>query len=205
MTFPAKVQNAVHLPNRPPMYEPYPAGSRVAFFGDSLTRLGGCMLRVAAQYRALFPKRDVRFFNVGISGGGLAAANLYLDAWLAPIRPTHVVLATGAWRRRSSKRRDFPSPNSSRRTRSPPNRDLATGSIARNRLRTSFRRNGTSFATKRSTSPPDSQRCAPGSMQTAEKPMQPRHFPFSSVWPKTICATNRRRRRSVPPSTQTAP
>ena len=85
----------VHLPERSPKYEPYPAGSRVAFFGDSLTRLGGCMLRVAAQYRALFPERDVRFFNVGISGGGLAAANLYLDAWLAPIRPTHVVLAFG--------------------------------------------------------------------------------------------------------------
>ncbi len=77
------------------MYEPYPAGSRIAFFGDSLTRLGGCMLRVAAQYRALFPQRDVRFFNVGISGGGLAAANLYLDTWLAPIHPTHVVLAFG--------------------------------------------------------------------------------------------------------------
>ncbi len=85
----------MNLPGSHSIYEPYPAKSRVAFFGDSLTRLGGCMLRVAAQYRALFPERDVRFFNVGISGGGLAAANLYLDAWLAPIRPTHVVLAFG--------------------------------------------------------------------------------------------------------------
>lgn len=75
--------------------KPFPDGSRVAFFGDSITRLGGGILRVAAQYRALFPERDVRFFNVGISGGGLVAANLYFDGWLAPLKPTHVILAFG--------------------------------------------------------------------------------------------------------------
>ncbi len=57
------------------MYQAYGDGSRVAFFGDSITRLGGGILRVAAQYRALFPERDIRFFNVGISGGGLVAAD----------------------------------------------------------------------------------------------------------------------------------
>lgn len=75
--------------------KPFPDGSRVAFFGDSITRQGGGILRVAAQYRAHLPHRGVRFFNAGISGGGLAAANLYFDGWLAPIKPTHVVLAFG--------------------------------------------------------------------------------------------------------------
>ena len=38
-----------------PMFPPFPEGSRVIFYGDSITRLGGGVLRVAAQYRALFP------------------------------------------------------------------------------------------------------------------------------------------------------
>lgn len=75
--------------------QPFPDKSRVAFFGDSITSMGGALLRVAAQYRADFPERDVRFFNVGISGGGFDAADLYFDGWLAPHRPTHVVLAFG--------------------------------------------------------------------------------------------------------------
>ena len=74
---------------------PFPDGGRVAFYGDSITQLGGCVLRVFAHYREAFPKRDIRFFNVGISGGGLDAAELYFDGWLAPLRPTHVVLAFG--------------------------------------------------------------------------------------------------------------
>lgn len=73
----------------------FPDGARVAFFGDSITSMGGALLRVAAQYRAAFPDRNVRFFNVGISGGGFDAANLYFDEWLASRRPTHVVLAFG--------------------------------------------------------------------------------------------------------------
>ncbi len=77
------------------MYGPYPSKSRVAFYGDSITRLGGGVLRVAAQYRALFPERDIRFFNAGISGGGLPDAALYFDGWIAPFMPTHVVLAFG--------------------------------------------------------------------------------------------------------------
>lgn len=74
---------------------PFPDKSRVVFYGDSITRLGGGVLRVAAQYGALFPERDVRFFNAGISGGTLEAATLYLDGWIAPLHPTHVVLAFG--------------------------------------------------------------------------------------------------------------
>lgn len=50
---------------------PFPDGARVAFFGDSITRGGGGVLRVAAHYRKAFPGRDVRFYNVGISGGGV--------------------------------------------------------------------------------------------------------------------------------------
>ncbi len=73
----------------------FPDKSRVVFYGDSITRLGGGILRVAAQYRSLFPKQDVRFFNAGISGGNLQAAALYFDGWVAPLRPTHVVLAFG--------------------------------------------------------------------------------------------------------------
>ena len=73
----------------------FPDKSRVAFFGDSITSSGGAMLRVAAQYRADFPERDIRFFNVGISGGGFAAADLFFEGWLACVRPTHVVLAFG--------------------------------------------------------------------------------------------------------------
>lgn len=77
------------------MAAPFPDKSRVVFYGDSITRLGGGVLRVAAQYRSLFPKQDVRFFNAGISGGNLLAAALYFDGWVAPLRPTHVVLAFG--------------------------------------------------------------------------------------------------------------
>ena len=33
----------------------FPAGARVAFYGDSITKNGGAILRVAAQYRADFP------------------------------------------------------------------------------------------------------------------------------------------------------
>ena len=73
----------------------FPDKSRVVFYGDSVTRLGGGILRVAAQYRALFPERDVRFFNTGISGGTLEAAMLYFNEWVAPLHPTHIVLAFG--------------------------------------------------------------------------------------------------------------
>ena len=75
--------------------QPFPGGARVAFFGDSITRNGGAMLRVAAHYRTAFPDRDVRFYNVGISGGGLEAAGMYFDKYLAAAKPTHVVLAFG--------------------------------------------------------------------------------------------------------------
>ena len=75
--------------------EPFPDGSRVAFFGDSITQNSGCILRVFAHYREAFPERDVRFFDVGISGGGFDAADLYFDGWLAPLRPTHVVIGFG--------------------------------------------------------------------------------------------------------------
>lgn len=34
----------------------FPDGARVAFFGDSITRNGGAMLRVAAHYRTAFPE-----------------------------------------------------------------------------------------------------------------------------------------------------
>ena len=78
-----------------PMFPPFPEGSRVIFYGDSITRLGGGVLRVAAQYRTLFPNRDVRFVNAGISGGGLPDAALYFDGWIAPFMPSHVVLAFG--------------------------------------------------------------------------------------------------------------
>ena len=84
------------MDNKPhPMFSPFPDGSRVAFYGDSITRLGGGVLRVAAQYRELFPERDVHFFNAGISGGGLPDAAFYFDGWIAPFMPTHVVLAFG--------------------------------------------------------------------------------------------------------------
>ena len=78
----------------------FPAGARVAFYGDSITKNGGAILRVSAQYREDFPDAGIRFFNVGISGGGVNAAELYFDGWLAPFRPTHVVLGFGvndAW------------------------------------------------------------------------------------------------------------
>ena len=75
--------------------EPFPGGARVVFYGDSITRNGGAVLRVAAHYKKAFPERNVRFFNCGISGGGLAAAEMYFGSVLAARNPTHVVLAFG--------------------------------------------------------------------------------------------------------------
>ncbi len=73
----------------------FSAAARVAFYGDSITKNGGAILRVAAQYRAAFPDAGIRFFNVGCSGGGVESAELYFDGWLVPFRPTHVVLGFG--------------------------------------------------------------------------------------------------------------
>lgn len=75
--------------------KPFSNGARVAFYGDSITRNGGGVLRVAAHYRKAFPDRDVRFFNCGISGGGLMSAEMYFDSVLAKRRPTHIVFAFG--------------------------------------------------------------------------------------------------------------
>ena len=73
----------------------FPDGARVAFFGDSITANGGAMLRVAAHYREAFPGRSLRFYNCGISGGGLESAEMYFDDIFAARKPTHVVLAFG--------------------------------------------------------------------------------------------------------------
>ena len=74
---------------------PFEDGDRVAFFGDSITRNGEGITRTAAYYRSTFPERKVRFFNVGISGGTVSAAHIFFEDWLAPLRPTHVILAFG--------------------------------------------------------------------------------------------------------------
>ena len=74
---------------------PFEYGDRVAFYGDSITRNGEAITRMAAYYRRAFPGRNVRFFNVGISGGTVSAAHFFFDKYLVPLRPTHVVLAFG--------------------------------------------------------------------------------------------------------------
>lgn len=74
---------------------PFEYGDRVAFYGDSITRNGEAITRMAAYYRRAFPGRNVRFFNVGISGGTVSAAHIFFDKYLVPLRPTHVVLAFG--------------------------------------------------------------------------------------------------------------
>ena len=75
--------------------EPFPDGARVVFFGDSITQNGVAVTWVAAHYRKMFPNSNVRMFNVGISGGSVGAAHLYFDSWLAPLKPTHVVVGFG--------------------------------------------------------------------------------------------------------------
>ena len=75
--------------------EPFPEGARVVFFGDSITQNGVAVTWVAAHYMKMFPNGNVRFFNVGISGGSVGAAHLYFDSWLAPLKPTHVVVGFG--------------------------------------------------------------------------------------------------------------
>ena len=75
--------------------EPFPDGARVVFFGDSITQNGVAVTRVAAHYRKMLPKGNVRFFNVGISGGSVGAAHLYCDLWFVPLKPTHVVVGFG--------------------------------------------------------------------------------------------------------------
>ena len=70
-------------------------GDRVVFFGDSITRNGEGITRTAAYYRTMFPEKKIRFFNIGISGSTVSAAHIFFDDWLAPHRPTHVVLAFG--------------------------------------------------------------------------------------------------------------
>ncbi len=74
---------------------PFEDGDRVAFYGDSITRNGEAVTRTAAYYRRAFPERNVRFFNVGVSGGTVSAAHLFFESFLAPLRPTYGVLAFG--------------------------------------------------------------------------------------------------------------
>ena len=74
---------------------PFEDGDRIAFYGDSITRNGEAVTRTAAYYRRAFPERNVRFFNVGISGATVSAAHLFFEHLLAPLRPTYVVLAFG--------------------------------------------------------------------------------------------------------------
>ena len=73
----------------------FPDGARVVFCGDSITRNNGAILRIAAHYRRVRPERTIRFRNCGISGGGVASAQMYFDVWIAPEAPTHVVLGHG--------------------------------------------------------------------------------------------------------------
>ncbi len=75
--------------------EPFPDGARVVFYGDSITAAGNFAMRIAAHYRKAFPERSVRFYNCGMSGGGVGTAEMYFDTVLMPRRPTHVVLAFG--------------------------------------------------------------------------------------------------------------
>ena len=76
-------------------WQTFEDGNQVAFYGDSITRNGEGITRTAAYYRRVFPKRKVRFFNIGISGGTVSAAHIFFEDWLAPLHPTHVVLAFG--------------------------------------------------------------------------------------------------------------
>ena len=73
----------------------FPAGARVCCFGDSITHNGTWMGAMFEQYRLLQPEKQVRFYNCGISGGGMHTILDHLERDLAAYRPTHAVILCG--------------------------------------------------------------------------------------------------------------
>ena len=75
---------------------PFPENARVMMVGDSITHNGAALAYIQEYYLTHFPKKKVRFFNAGVSGGTAATSALrYLDDDLALYRPTHAVVMLG--------------------------------------------------------------------------------------------------------------
>ena len=75
--------------------EPFPAGARVVFAGDSITCAHDHVARIAAHYRMKEAGRGVRFWNAGISGGTIPQLLEFFEPDVARVRPTHVPLMIG--------------------------------------------------------------------------------------------------------------
>lgn len=75
--------------------EPFPAGARVVFAGDSITCAHDHVARIAAHYRLHEASRGVRFWNAGTSGASVSWLLEAFDSDIARWRPTHVPIMIG--------------------------------------------------------------------------------------------------------------
>lgn len=75
-------------------------GSRVVFYGDSITQEGGYARFVEEYARTRFPLRDFRFYNAGVggdrvTGGGSGSIDVRLERDVIALKPTIVTIMLG--------------------------------------------------------------------------------------------------------------
>lgn len=69
--------------------------ARVAFLGDSITAANNYTARIVDYYHKKLPELQVKFYNNGVSGGSVMSTAMFLEADLAPFKPTHVTIMLG--------------------------------------------------------------------------------------------------------------
>ncbi len=73
----------------------FPENARVCFVGDSITHHGGYVSRIAAYYHEHCPRKNIRFYNCGISGAATVTTLAAFDLDVAVYAPTHAVVMIG--------------------------------------------------------------------------------------------------------------
>lgn len=85
----------VRLWAAPPAPQPFQAGDRVCFIGDSITHNGKYTALVYLYYATRFPDRELRMYNCGISGDSAAGAVRRFDWDIAVHKPTAATVLLG--------------------------------------------------------------------------------------------------------------